>query len=335
MLDGVSYSGFSDPNYGPALATYLEEKCPHCVITITSFASPQGNPVANQKLADNRTESIMNYLINDLRVFPGKTLNYISKRIISGKNTALTSSQSFCNTNPNAPTDSIECKTDRKSHIVFEFSSELASSEIVQPEPSVTTSSRNINTKIKNRLYDESKYFEQLTSKDKFVFDSFREKIKYFHPAFHSTTPEGLNSRLTFLHQCTRQGPTLEDQGANNLAFGSPPICILRLGDFYNTKIAIDNITIDYEPLVWDLNPEGIGVQPMIANINMSFKFIGASSLLGPIQKLQNALSFNYYANAQVYDPRADYISKRTGDLEGNGDDSDKNGVSDLSKNNI
>jgi hypothetical protein len=44
------------------------------------------------------------------------------------------------------------------------------------------------------------------------------DKIKYFHPGFHSTTPEGLNSRLTFLLQCTRQGPTI-GQGANNLAF--------------------------------------------------------------------------------------------------------------------
>jgi bacteriorhodopsin len=28
-----------------------------------------------------------------------------------------------------------------------------------------------------------------------------------------------------------------------------------------------------YEPLVWDLNPEGIGVQPMIAVVDITFKF--------------------------------------------------------------
>jgi hypothetical protein len=137
-------------------------------------------------------------------------------------------------------------------------------------------------------------------------------------------TPEGLNSRLTFLHQCTRQGPTLEKLGAVNLAFGRPPICILRIGDFYNTKVIIDNITIDYEPIVWDLNPEGIGVQPMIANVNLSIKFIGGSSLLGPINKLQNALSFNYYANTHVYDPRADYIAKKT-EITGAGAGADVN----------
>jgi hypothetical protein len=47
----------------------------------------------------------------------------------------------------------------------------------------------------------------------------------------------------------------------------------------------------------------------MIANVSISFKFIGGSALQGPINKLQNALSFNYYANAQVYDARADYIA--------------------------
>ena len=41
---------------------------------------------------------------------------------------------------------------------------------------------------------------------------------------FHSMTPEGFNSRLTFLHQCTRQGSTLTRSDnlagttANNLA---------------------------------------------------------------------------------------------------------------------
>jgi hypothetical protein len=57
---------------------------------------------------------------------------------------------------------------------------------------------------------------------------------------------------------------------------------------------------------MWDLNAEGIGVMPMIANINMSFKFIGGSSLSGPISRLQNALSFNAYANTEVYDNRAE-----------------------------
>jgi hypothetical protein len=57
---------------------------------------------------------------------------------------------------------------------------------------------------------------------------------------------------------------------------------------------------------MWDLNQEGIGVMPMIADINMRFKFIGGSSLAGHITRLQNALSFNYYANTEVYDNRSE-----------------------------
>ena len=172
--------------------------------------------------------------------------------------------------------------------------------------------------------YRECDYFIKMRQDNKFVYDDIRQSLRWFHPAFHSTTPEGLNSRLTFLQQCTRQGPThgytIDNTGdnknsgdINNLQFGRPPICILRIGDFYHTKIVIDSVNISYEPLVLDLNPEGIGVQPMIAVVDLSFKFIGGSSLGGPINKLQNALSFNFFANTEVYDKRADKIKIEKG----------------------
>jgi hypothetical protein len=112
-----------------------------------------------------------------------------------------------------------------------------------------------------------------------------------------------------------RQGPTVGGSDinmanantANNLAFGRPPVCILRLGDFYYTKVIIHNLDIRYET-PWDLNTEGIGVMPMIANVSISFNFIGGSSLAGPIDRLQNALSFNMYANTEVYDNRAEQV---------------------------
>ena len=116
-----------------------------------------------------------------------------------------------------------------------------------------------------------------------------------------------------------RQGPsinnTTDDIQPQNLAFGRPPICILRIGDFFHTKVAINslNITYDDSGIKWDLNPEGIGVQPMIANVQLSIDLLGGHSLVGPIDRLQNAVSFNYYANTQMYDPRADKIDGSTG----------------------
>ena len=163
-----------------------------------------------------------------------------------------------------------------------------------------------------NSWDEEMQYFSNLEQYDPFLFDKITEKIKFFSPAFHSITPEGFNARLGFLHQCTRQGSTYNTsdnnslKSAGNLSFGRPPICVLRIGDFYNTKIIINSVTIDYDNQQWDINPEGVGVQPMFANININFVFLGGSDLEAPIARLQNALSFNFYANQSIYDYRSD-----------------------------
>jgi hypothetical protein len=158
----------------------------------------------------------------------------------------------------------------------------------------------------------EQKWFKELKATDSIIFKYISEKIQYFHPAFHSTSPEGFNSRLTFLQQCLRQGPSITEGGSSygNLAFGRPPVCILRIGDFYNTKVVFDSLSISYDDSGWDLNPDGIGVQPMIASITLQFKMIGGSSLTGPINKLQNAVSFNFFANTEVYESRSQFWSK-------------------------
>jgi hypothetical protein len=175
----------------------------------------------------------------------------------------------------------------------------------------------NITKRVLRSLLSECDYFEVIKQDTPMVYDSLREKLKFFHPAFHSITPEGLNSRLTFLQQCMRPGDTIptvqvDNQGGStlqynnavNTSFGTPPVLILRVGDFFHSKIIPDNLNITYEDL--DLNPEGIGVQPMIANITLSFQFVGGQGLKESVDKLQNALSFNYYANTEIYDDRAD-----------------------------
>ena len=181
----------------------------------------------------------------------------------------------------------------------------------------VTSGSQNVSNENnedinEERWEDEAKYFEMLKDNDSFLYNKIVDKIKYFTPAFHSITPEGFNARLSFLHQCTRQGLTFSAsdrsdlRSAGNLSFGRPPICVLRIGDFYNTRIVITNIQIDYNETNWDMNQEGIGVQPMFAKITMQFNFLGGSDIEAPISRLQNAVSFNYYANQSIYDDRAD-----------------------------
>jgi len=184
---------------------------------------------------------------------------------------------------------------------------------VPQKDP-IATVKQGISKKILRYLFSECDYFEVIKESNPMVYDSIKEKIKYFSPAFHSTTPEGLNARLTFLNQCMRPGQTIPVIGTDgrpkyndalNTSFGAPPVLVLRIGDFYHTKIIPNSIGISYDPLLFDINPEGIGVQPMIAKITLSFDFIGGSGLAGPVEQLQNALSFNYYANTEIYDERA------------------------------
>ena len=168
----------------------------------------------------------------------------------------------------------------------------------------------------KLRYDQEYHFYKQWIADHPLMFEKLQEKIKYFNPAFHSMTPEGFNARCTFLQQCTRQGntKTMSDSGgrtANNLAFGRPPYCVLRLGDFYNQMIVIDSVTFDFnvsDGIQWDLNTEGNGVQPMLCEVSINFKFIGGGDITGPVQRLQNAMSFNYYANTSFYDNRADRV---------------------------
>ena len=280
-LDG--WYGFEDLRTGDDLDNYFiskEGNCRYCRFTIKGYASPQGNFEANKILAKKRGDNLKQHIID--------TIGVDEKRITILKAEAI--QQSGCKAD--SSTDTKECKEDRKVTISIAYDSEL------EKEDNPNSNKRDPNepdpkfTIPLSRFYTECDYFEKIKDTDKFVYSQFKDKIKNFHPAFHAITPEGFNSRLTFLQQCMRQGPTNGDN-PDNLAFGKPP----EIGR-----------AIDYEPIVWDLNPEGIGVQPMIANVNISFAFIGGSSMKGPINRLQNAISFNYFANTELYDPRSERI---------------------------
>ena len=109
-------------------------------------------------------------------------------------------------------------------------------------------------------------FFDKLQKTDRFIFDKFREKIRYFHPAFHSTTPEGLNGRLTFLLQCVRPGDTIPvkgisdslDIGARNTSFG-PEYKISSIdpetGKKFSTEIMLDEL--DFRKPSQDPNEDG------------------------------------------------------------------------------
>ena len=251
---------------------------------------------------------------NSGKVFTGVTQDFISSLVPN--NRSYNKADIICSVT------SIQASYSRKAKITVSFEvnpSKSKNGSILGALPpslpdqgkptSNTVTKRDIAQRILNAMITEADYFDMLQNDSPFIYKSLKEKLKYFTPAFHSMTPEGLNSRLTFLQQCLRPGDTIKSSNAEscdatNTAFGKPPVCVLRIGDFYNTKIIINSCNISYDPMIYDLNPEGIGVQPMIANVNLSFKYLGGSGLKGYVNELQNALSFNYYANADIYDSR-------------------------------
>jgi hypothetical protein len=212
---------------------------------------------------------------------------------------------------PNKPTESSGDETQSNDNIP---NPDAPFGKKPEQQPSIENKIRGASKKVLRELLTECSYFEVIKSTDKIIYESIVQRFKFFNPAFHAITPEGLNSRLVFLQQCVRPGRTIPTKISENETvltdsfntnFGSPPVLVLRFGDFYNTKIIPNSLSISYENLL-DINPEGIGVQPMIAKVTLTFDMIGGQGLKGPVEKLQNALSFNYYANTEMYDERAD-----------------------------
>ena len=300
----------------------------HYVITIEGHASSDGKRDSNQILSENRAK-VINGWISNLGCFDFSNGKDSDKISFSAKG-------AVCGTTVLTESD-FKPKVGRAAVVKFSMVpnktiitevQELAEAEVVETRLVQNTKVETGYTEefdtskaddYENQTYDdEYAYFKQINENDDMVKRYISDKVDYFDPAFHSITPEGFNARLTFLQQCLRQGPTISasdtfgggSYGAGNLSFGRAPFCVLRIGDFFNTKICIESINIEYDTgggVQWDLNPEGVGLQPMMANVNMTFTFLGGSDLSGPISRLQNAVSYNYYANTSVYDRRADY----------------------------
>jgi len=317
-------------------------------IDLTSSASSPGTNNYNLELSKRRSKNIENYLkkyinsdkfkINnisnkgeDIGVVSKSTkyadfkvdkcsnqFDIVSQYSMACRRVAITNIKAIKTTNqtvvvtpPNTTTEA-EIKINKQTTNV----------KLVETQEKVI---KNISKKVLQKLLNECDYFETIRETSPFIYNNLKEKIKYFSPVFNSTKPEGLNSRLTFLQKCVRPGYTIltiikydvgEVRDAKNTAFGIPPVLILRVGDFFHTKIIPENLQISYDPLHWDMNPEGIGFQPMIAKVQLSFKFVGASGLSNAIDKLQNALSFNYYANTEIYDPRAEKTDFSLDDMD-------------------
>ena len=210
-------------------------------------------------------------------------------------------------------------KMERSTEVIF-YRNNIAPEVIIKPDNSaekeIVKTAQETNNDITTKNKDKFGCTYNNTKLSKSNYNSIKDN--YYNPVFHSQTPEDFHNRLTFLQQCMRPGKPVQGylQGCSsknlNSSFGKQPICVLRIADFFFTKIVIDNLTIDYNDASWDTNPEGFGMQPMIANVTLQIKIIGGQSLRGPIDQLQNAISYNYYANS---DFSKDGVHKTASDM--------------------
>jgi len=333
--------------------TNSQDKEGTITITIDATTSAAAKKDYNKKLASRRIDSAAIYITGNTKVsqyvkekrlivVPGKNLGESAQPLSYDEKTKsffpkgnVTCTDNDDQVSPNKEIYTTNAMACRRAYISSIKSTLKAPNTVLPPkkttvvtgnvvtktETKPTTETKivdrdNISKRVLRALLSECDYFETIKQDTPMVYDNLRDKLRFFQPAFHSITPEGLNSRLTFLQQCMRPGDTIptikaingtpspDYSNATNTAFGAPPVLILRVGDFYNTKIIPTSLSLSYENL--DINPEGIGVQPMIANVTLAFNFVGGSGLKESVDKLQNALTFNYYANTEIYDDRAD-----------------------------
>jgi hypothetical protein len=331
----------------------LSEETGTIKISLRAAASAPANRTYNKKLSERRANSVIEYFkTTKIGKFVDKTLTFSKPETVGEDETAIPKSSKGSGASVNCTKDIID-KTGKSTDDSQKYSvdamacrrvvmtditvtpvtkpvvPDVEKPEVIvntpaekkpepkKPEPIVTIEKKlkdGISKQVLRNLFSECDYFDVIKENVPMLYDSIQEKLKYFNPAFHSMTPEGLNARLTFLNQCVRPGETIpvigsdgkpKQNDAQNTSFGAPPILVLRIGDFYNTKIIPRNLSFVYDPLLLDLNPEGIGIQPMLATVTLSFDLIGGMGLEKPVEQLQNALSFNYYANTEIYDERS------------------------------
>lgn len=302
------------------------------IIFIGSASAATTNRISNLELSKQRAENAKNWFVEQYNTLglsnlkpTGTTIEYKIEALSDNLDTV---------TVDNSAGDLKTAKENRRVQILLKIypqNEEIPEEEITPQSLAESLASDNLNDQentdnsisevikqldnsIIEKLFQEPcDTFKFLENNDPAFYNTISEQIDFFHPSFHSYTPQNFNERLTFLQQCCRNSNNigLGDGNPTNLFYGYQPVVYISIGDFFKTKAMIRSLSIDYNQysLQWDTNPESrAGVQPMFASITLSLYIMGGQSMSGALSRLQNALSFNYYANTEMYDVRADSI---------------------------
>lgn len=315
--DGLNVeNGAIEDNIDEIIKNYLiEENATYLDINLTGYSSKlylaNGADKYNMKLSTNRCNSVAEYIRKAYNTIHGGNIDNKFTINITSKGSTLAIEE-----NDPSKINTLSAKKDRyvNINVVRNSKSKTKTLDLSDEDKKRKEELLKLKGELERELEEAKNYymtidynrFNEITIKDnsKNTFHSGREAIEnnIFQNVYYSQTPESFHRRLTFLQQCTRQGRNIDTTNKNNSVFGRPPICVLRYGDFIHSKIVITSISFNYSnDNIWDLNPEGMGVQPMLADIDISFTFIGGQSMESPLSKIQNASTFNYYANSTFY----------------------------------
>ena len=95
-----------------------------------------------------------------------------------------------------------------------------------------------------------------------------------FRPAFFSGDKVDFVNRMEFLSQCTRPSRNNKDTG---FQFINPPVCHIKLGDWFNYDVVINSVSVNYEEVPWTFDLDFNGrVQPMWANVTLQFNIVSS-----------------------------------------------------------
>jgi len=92
-----------------------------------------------------------------------------------------------------------------------------------------------------------------------------------FQPAFFSGDKVDFVTKMDFLGKLTRPSSA---KGNSGFSFTRPPVCHIKLGDWWDSDIIIDSVSFNMTNAPWTLDSGR--VQPMWATVSINFKFVGS-----------------------------------------------------------
>ena len=115
-----------------------------------------------------------------------------------------------------------------------------------------------------------------------------------FIPSYFSGSKVDFVNKMDFLQKTTRPA---RSAGGTGFMFTVPPVCHIKLGDWFDWDVIIENVSCDYTDATWALDGK---VQPMFATVDLSFKIVGSYGGGGtPVLATDIGGFFNPKQNAQ------------------------------------